>query len=487
MVDKLNDLRRKNSFLTSSLQVGMGQVTSQIIFLSCVPILTRIYGPELFGLALNFYSFSVLFGIVSTLRMDIGIVTAPSEKDAATLYLSVISFSVLLCTALALLAWLGTTAGVDLTGIHPIFAHVALLPVMVLAYTAQVLTLAFGNKHRRYGLMSATLVIGSVAMVAYALIAPYFGLTGNGLVEARVFSTWVLAAILMAALRKQIAQGLPLSLRAIWASISVNHRFAFLNVPYSACEALSREWFAIIALAFGRIELAGLFAVVRLALVTPIAVASSSMGQVFFRDALELVGKPELEKRSCLLWSGIGMCILPFFAVLPLHGSVLFGFVFGETWSVAGTLAAIYMPAALMVAYTGFPERIYEVTGRQDLSLRIISSFLLFKCIALTAVFYFDISDFLAVSTNSAIDFLYYSFYLAGLINVANFNTMRVISVIAGSPVILAVVAGFFSIISAVSIEADLPSAAVSLFFAGIVAAAGLLQLWRVNNRVAKA
>lgn len=217
-------------------------------------------------------------------------------------------------------------------------------------------------------------------------------------------------------------------------------------------------------------------------MVTPISLVSTAMSEVFFRDSVDMISAPELERRSRLLWIGIGGCVAPFLAVVPFHGSELFAFAFGEAWRPAGMLAAYYAPVVLMVAYTGFPARLYEVTARQSLSLRIITVFLLIKGVVLTLVFAYGANDIVTIVANSIIDFAYHLSYLAGLVLVAGFRPKHVVTAIAGNPILLAVLSAAFSAGAATLMGYGLSSALLSVLGACVIAAAGLLALrkqWR--------
>ena len=75
----------KGSFLGDVLKIAGGTTFAQALSVLATPILTRIYGPESYGLSALFVSIVASVGVVSCLRYELAIMLPKRDEDAANL------------------------------------------------------------------------------------------------------------------------------------------------------------------------------------------------------------------------------------------------------------------------------------------------------------------------------------------------------------------------------------------------------------------
>ncbi len=81
---------KNNSYLTQIITLISGTLFAQIISLISIPILTRIYTPDEFGLYSIFFAVTSVIGMVSSLSYEQAIVLPKSQRSAdAILLLSI--------------------------------------------------------------------------------------------------------------------------------------------------------------------------------------------------------------------------------------------------------------------------------------------------------------------------------------------------------------------------------------------------------------
>ena len=112
--EKFSKVLPKNSFIRSvSVLVG-GTATAQVIAILASPILTRLYSTEDFCLLAVYGSIIGIVGVIASLRYELAIPIAETDKEAASLvYLSgIILITVSIITGIVFYAFSSQLLGV---------------------------------------------------------------------------------------------------------------------------------------------------------------------------------------------------------------------------------------------------------------------------------------------------------------------------------------------------------------------------------------
>ena len=109
LIDKLG-LKRifegRSSFASDVLKLAGGTAIAQILSILASPIITRMYGPEAFGLSALFASITGIVAVVACLRYELAIMLPEKDEDAANLLalgLTMLPFKLSIFTKIALL------------------------------------------------------------------------------------------------------------------------------------------------------------------------------------------------------------------------------------------------------------------------------------------------------------------------------------------------------------------------------------------------
>jgi O-antigen/teichoic acid export membrane protein len=189
--------------------------------------------------------------------------------------------------------------------------------------------------------------------------------------------------------------------------------------------ALSQELLVFALLAFNHPGIAGQFVLVRTVMLLPARYLSSSLGLVFFREAAQLFGTPALEDLTLKLMHRLGVAMLPLAVFFVFWSEEIFVLVFGQEWRVAGRLAAYYAPVGFLFLFTSWPERLYEVSERQRVSLGIEIAGNLAKVAAVVMPLAAGAGPIVAIVGYAVADALYHVAYLLGLFHVGGFRNAR--------------------------------------------------------------
>lgn len=414
-----------------------GTAAGQIIALFASPFLTRLYSPSDFAIVTAFVGLSALLSVVATLRYDLAVLLPKEERDAEIV--CALAFAVLLAMSVISGAFLWAV-GDALIRFLPTFQVVKpvlmlLAPMMFVLGCTQLLN-AWANRHRGYRVMAAATMAGQGGNALIAVSLGCLKIAFNGLVLGRLLGQTSAAIVLMLGLRAQLPRptcNLADIKRVAWRF----RQFPFFNVPYSLLGILSQEFlvFALLAYQFG--EAAGYFALVRTVLLMPARYLSASLGQVFFREAAQLFGTPKLEEMTLGIMRRISGPVIPALVFFMFWSGPVFEFAFGQQWAEAGRIAAFYAPVAFLFLFTSWPERLYEVSERQQISLVIEFAGNLLKLAVVLSLLAGGYGAIGAIVGYAVADGIYHVTYLLGLFHVGRFKTSRLIA-LAGQVLLLA-------------------------------------------------
>jgi len=434
---------RVRGFFRSALLMMGGTALAQAIPLLVAPLLTRMYGPEQFGALAAFIGVVTVISVVSTLRIEPAIVLPRDDGDAANIVavaLVTAVITVLLVSVGALLGkawiherWPTMTAG----GWLPLVAPTVLC--MAFAQTAA----SWANRGRQYRRIVGGTILLQGGTAAVSLLLGALGAIHGGLLAGRFSGHFASAAWLAGSVRSEwqaVARSVTPA-RAV-AMLVRYRQFPQFNLPYSLIGTASRELllFAFTALNFP--EHAGFYGLARSVLYAPVSFLSASLSQVFYKEAADTIGTPGFEALANQILRGIVLVMTPGFAMFVIWGPEIFALVFGAPWRTAGVYAAIFAPVAYLFLFSSWPERLFEVTGRQRRSFGIQLTFDLASAATVLSLLFGGFSPTTTLVAYAAIACAYHCTYVTAAFRVAGFSALLLVraAVLATSVASIAVV-----------------------------------------------
>lgn len=414
-----------SGFLRHLITLLGGTAAGQAIALLAAPVLTRLYAPADFAIVAAFVGLATILSIFATLRYDLALLLPKQDDDADVVFqLSL----VVMGTATLLICVLLWLFGPLLIASIPAFAVAAevlpLLPIMTLAVAGYQILNAWANRERAYRAMAGAGVLNQGGNVAVAVLIGWLKMAGNGLLIGRILGQ-IAATVWLAALLRHRQWPVTARFSDLRVAAYRYRQFPFFNVPYSVLGALSQELLVFALLAFNHPGIAGQFVLVRTVMLLPARYLSSSLGLVFFREAAQLFGTPALEDLTIKLMHRLGVAMLPLAVFFVFWSEEIFVLVFGQDWRVAGQLAAYYAPVGFLFLFTSWPERLYEVSERQRVSLGIELGGNVLKVAAVVMPLAAGAGPIAAIIGYAVADALYHVAYLLGLFRVGGFRNSR--------------------------------------------------------------
>lgn len=336
-----------NKFARSVLVVATGTAAAQAISVAFMPLLTRLYGPEAFGLLGTFVSLVAMIAPLVALSYPIAIVLPRADRDAKGL------------------AWLSLklalfTSGVALIGLllfkdtlvaalqlEAIAGFLYLLPLAMFFAGCLAILQQWVIRKKLFKLKARIAVLQSLWL--------NLAKTGAGLVNPVAVVLVVLgaianalhAAMLAFSLKKKAADDSPEqgfsarhSNRELIGLAKTHRDFPLYRTPQVFLNAVSQSMPVLMLAAFFGPAAAGFYTLSKTVLALPITLIGGAIASVFYPHINEavLAGRNPFNP---LLKATLAIAVvggLPFL-IVGLFGPQLFQWVFGEQWEMAGEYA----------------------------------------------------------------------------------------------------------------------------------------------------
>jgi O-antigen/teichoic acid export membrane protein len=398
-------VRADSSLLKAMLTLLSAAAVGPILLLVAMPLLTRLYSPDEFGLLANFSALTVAVLAVSSLRYEMVIPVPRSDRRASVVLAAALGIN-LLTAAVSLL--IVAVLGRQIAGwVHAprLYSLLFILPpVIVCGGTYKALSLWAVRRHafselarirltQSIGNIAVQIVGGLLGWSVYGLAAGQF--IGYGLGVMRVAH-----GLSFVRLIKLFFENRNFTL----GTLSAFSRFPRFDAPAALIEIINTQCpNLLLSVLFGP-AVGGLYLLSDRALNYPLQLISQSISQVLLaggREGLDCknFGR-SIERVSLALVAIMTLPVIVLFA----FGEPLFTLTFGYRWAGAGTYAGlmVFGSAARLVLSSIAPALI--ISGGQKVNLVINILLLLAKITALLVGFVFQ-SPLIAVGSVSLAEF----------------------------------------------------------------------------------
>lgn len=345
MLQKLSDnvARVANSSLARNVAiVASGTAFAQVLGIAFAPFLTRIYGPEPFGILASFTAIVAILAPLASLGYPGAIVLADDDNEAVSIGFLSLVIGVAISAAVAVLVLVLGTWLAELHRFKDIAKFLFLLPIPVFFSVALAVAKQWAI---RVGLFSISARVEAVQ----SLISNSAKLLGGLLLAGPIvlIAVGTCTAMLHAGLLALGLRGSIPSIRGEFTKVArlkdvaVKYRdFPLYRAPQISINSLTLG-LPVIALGalFGSAS-AGFYSIGKLALGLPTMLVGQSVGSVFYPRITQII-KQGRNGRQAIRNATVALAvagIVPF-AVVTAFGPMLFALVFGAEWAVAGDYA----------------------------------------------------------------------------------------------------------------------------------------------------
>ena len=377
--------------VTLTLGSGIGR----IIGIASIPVLTRLYSPEDFGVLAVFTALVAIIVPLVTLRY---VLALPLPRhDGLALNLLILStglmFALSALFALALWGWGGALLGlVSMEVLAPWWWLIALAVLGTAAY--ELLTM-WAMRRRAYKVIAQTNVVQQAAGAAVKI--------GLGLATLQPLGLLIGQVVTQVAGSGRLWRGFAPEFRANWHHLRLARMqklawryasFPVYRLPSQVLLVLSTQAPIFLVSFFFSADETGQLALAMMAVAVPVALISDSTAKAFYAEAARAFRAQQNIRRLAVSVAKRSFAI----SLVPATGAALlsaplFPLIFGADWVLAGILAALLglaMPAQFV---SQIILKALPIVGRNDLFFyfNLSRALMTFASIAIPAMLGYEV------------------------------------------------------------------------------------------------
>jgi len=334
-----------------------------------MPLLTRIYSPESFGVLSVFTSFVGIVAPLASFRYDI--VLPLPKRDSVALNVFVFAALTILITSLlvAVVLFPLHEALFERMNVPELIRWWWCIPIGILGRATYDLLRFWGTRCREYKTIAKTRItqgiLGSGTKIALGML----GFQSLGLIFGQILAQASgIGALLRGFSKSLLAYRRSLRFGRMLVVASHYRNFPIFRMPSELMLAVAMQ---TPLLSFANIygaEISGQLGLALMAIGLPVGLVSQSAGQALYGEAA-IIKKNDPQLLPNLAW--VLQKKLFLIAIVPtlllfFFGEWFFKFVFGDTWSTAGMYASILSVSMLFQFTSGPLMQLINLVGSQS-------------------------------------------------------------------------------------------------------------------------
>ena len=331
----------KNSFIKNVLMVATGTAAAQIVKLLLTPIITRIYGPEAFGLLGVFMSIIIIMTPIAALTYPNAIVLPKLDSDAkgiarlslyVTLFFSLVLFIIII---------LFNDSIISIFALEEISFMVYLIPIAILFSGFSQIMDQWIIRKKQFKFKARVTFYSSLFLDSSKISLGLINPLGTILIAISVLGKALNGLMIFVGLRKSgnifIGEN---NIKTIKKLAKNYKEFPIYRAPQLFINAVTQGVpILMLSSMFGPAS-AGYYSLGRQILSVPSQLLGNSVGDVFYPRIAEAASSREnlnnLIKKATLY---LGLAGLIPYGIIVIFGPTIFSFLFGDEWFKAGEYA----------------------------------------------------------------------------------------------------------------------------------------------------
>jgi len=398
LLDFINKPFVRNIFILAS-----GTATAQMVNMLFSPIITRLYGPEAYGLMGTFTAIVSILGPIAALTYPISMVLPKNDNDSALLAKLSFLLTIINTIIVTLFLIFFSDQIINIFNLESVAPFLYFIPFIVLsAGVLQILEQWMVRKKEfqvsaKASLIEAIVVnsgklgIGLMSPVAAVLI--FFTVFRQG------FRAIIMGLFYGLSNIKKLFIFEKEDKEHVKKLAKKYKNFPMYRSPEVFLNAVSGNLPVLLLTSFFGPASAGFYSISRSVMTIPSRLIGKSIGDVFYPQATEAANNrkkiaPLLTKATFYL----GLVAIPPFALVVLFGPWLFSLVFGEDWVIAGEYAR-WVAVWMFFAFINRPSvQTLPILSAQRFQLIFTIITLVLRMLALLLGFYVFRSDVVAIA-----------------------------------------------------------------------------------------
>ena len=373
----------EKNFIKNSLIVFSGTILSYGISFVSIPLITKFYSPDVYGLYSVFFGLITTFSSISLLRLDIGLIRG-SIKNSTHLILSS-KFILKVFTFFVFLVSLGLVL-FEIIKIEYIFCS----PIIYfLGYS--LLMSSWFNKTKDYKILTINNIFKTSSKSILEISMGLLGFINYGLYFSLFFSS-VISYLHFK--KKFIKDKTQITRRILYDVFQKNKSLISFNVSNVIVDSLRGFVFILLISQYFGLEKTGLYVFSTKILSVPFSLISLSLGKVFFETISN--NTSSIKKTTNKYFLGIITISILTSLVLVLSLNSIFDYFIDERYHTSKRLVLILFPWVVLTFLAHPFSYILTINNKEKISFYFALSYSIISL----SIIYFNKSDFISFIEN---------------------------------------------------------------------------------------
>lgn len=354
--------------------LALGSTVAKIIAFLAIPVLTRIYTPEDYGVLSVFNALVFMLIPLVTLYYVMAIPLPRHRGLAMNLLVISVLFTLVFSALISALFLFWGERILAVFSMAALAPHAWLIGIALLGTSGFEITTLWATRRRTYGAIARASVLQSIAGTLAKLILGLAGVRPLGLLVGQVISQSAGMGALFRQFRQEFRDNWRyVSLRRLQLTARLYWQFPVYRLPSQLLLVFSLQAPLLLVAMIYPPETTGQLGLTLMALAIPMALIGDNMGKAYYAEisALGRRRPAEIRALTCsVLWSLTILSVLPV-GLLMWLGEPVFAQVFGENWAAAGRYASILSLFLMSQFVTSPVMRLFSVFGMERMFLLI--------------------------------------------------------------------------------------------------------------------
>jgi O-antigen/teichoic acid export membrane protein len=353
----------KNPFIRNVATLATGTALAQGIAMFFAPIITRLYGPESYGLLGVFLSIVTILTPIVALSYPIAIVLPKKDSDAKKLIRLSIYVGLFMTSLISMVFLFFHQSIIRILQLENIASFLFLIPLVLLFNVGLQVTQQWMIRKKLFNIKAKVTAAHAFIVNSVKVGIGFFYPFAVVLVSIATFGYFLQTMMLFFGIRSFKTTNIKkdnlkendetLSIKQL---ASKHKDFPLFRAPQVFLNAISQSLPVLLLASFFGPASAGFYALCRTILALPSNLLGQSVQDVFYPKITEAAHNKENTTRL-IVKATLGLSVVGFlpFALVVGFGPLLFGFVFGAEWLAAGNYAR-WLALWLFTAFINRPS-----------------------------------------------------------------------------------------------------------------------------------
>jgi O-antigen/teichoic acid export membrane protein len=404
-----------SEFSKNFLILFRGTLIAQAIPMILMPVLTRLYSPDDFGVLELFISVSTILGTIANMRYELSIVLPDRKEDAWNImglgFIIAFIFSILIQIVIGFFAD-GITQLLNNTDIK---FWLYFVPLAVFLQGAFNMLSYYNTREKLFKSISTASVLRASSRTAAQIGIGFISKTPAGLIIGQMLGHFVSLFPLSSKIKIRLFLK-KITAENMKAQAKRYADFPKFTMPATLANVTATNVTSILISALYNVTQVGFYSLSNRILGLPSALIGTSMQNVYYKEAHDQ-RKKYGNARDVFMSTlkKLTLISLPIIFVIFFFGEWIFALVFGEEWRIAGEYSRILIPL-IMVRFITAPISVsLSVFERQKISLLLQVGLLILTMAIFALVWYFNwdmITFMILISSVLTVYYIYFIYLL---------------------------------------------------------------------------